>query len=48
VVVVSEAYNINPPIDIKTNTFLSGSWELPDRDEIIDKIINSMKIKRDR
>ena len=48
VVLVAEPYNNNPPIDIKTNTFLSGSWKLPDRDVIIDKIINSMKIKRDR
>lgn len=45
VILVTEPYNINPPIDIKTHDRLSGSWALPDRETIMDRIVHSLKIR---
>jgi len=46
VILITEPYNSNPPVDPQTNRVLSGSWKLPDRDALIGTIIKSIKIHR--
>jgi len=45
VILVSEPFNHNPPVDPKTNTVFSGKWELPDEDMIIANIVKSLRVK---
>ncbi len=45
VILVSEPFNHNPPVDPKTNTIFSGKWELPNEDMIMHKIVWSLKVK---